>query len=65
MTQPQKASAVRAALRRHADATRAKNVARYFKCGPGEYGEGDRFIGVTVPAQRSVARAFRELPLAE
>ena len=40
-------------------------MARFFKCGPGEYGEGDRFIGLTVPAQRRVARQFRDLPLAE
>lgn len=59
------ASSVRAALRHHADTTRARAVARFFKCGPGEYGEGDRFIGVTVPAQRRVARQFRDLPLAE
>lgn len=59
------AGAVRRALRTKADAARAVNVARFFKTGPGEYGEGDRFIGVTVPAQRAVARQFRDLPLAD
>ena len=38
---------------------------RFFKCGPGEYGEGDIFLSVTVPAQRAIAREFRHLPLAE
>jgi 3-methyladenine DNA glycosylase AlkD len=59
------AAAVRRALRAQADPVRARNVARFFKCGPGDYGEGDRFIGVTVPAQRAVARRFRDLPLDE
>ncbi len=39
--------------------------ARFFKTGPGQYGEGDTFIGVRVPALRKLAREFRGLPLTE
>jgi 3-methyladenine DNA glycosylase AlkD len=52
-----------AALEAAADPMRATASARYFKTGPGEYGEGDTFIGVTVPAQRKLARDFRTMPL--
>lgn len=38
---------------------------RFFKCGPGDYGEGDVFIAVTVPAQRAIARQFSDLPLGQ
>jgi len=38
---------------------------RFFKTGPGEYGEGDRFIGVTLPVIRSVSREFRGTAIAE
>lgn len=56
---------VRAALAEVADPARAEATARYFKTGPGEYGEGDRFIGVTTPQMRAVAKRFATLPLPE
>jgi 3-methyladenine DNA glycosylase AlkD len=43
----------------------AASSARFFKTGPGEYGEGDTFIGVRVPALRKLARECRALPLTE
>lgn len=48
-------------LQRLADPTRARVCASFFKTGTGEYGEGDIFIGVTVPEIRKLARSFSEL----
>lgn len=52
-------------LRIHADATRVPVLQSFFKTGPGQYGEGDRFIGVTVPALRKTCRECRGASLAE
>ena len=50
------ARAVRAALQAYASDDRARVSRSFFKTGPGEYGEGDRFLGVTVPDTRAVAK---------
>lgn len=52
-------------LRQIGDPQRAAHSARFFKTGPGQYGEGDVFIGITVPDQRKVAKRSLALALGE
>ena len=42
---------------------RAEQSKRHFKTGPGEYGEGDIFLGIPVPELRKLSRAYRDIPL--
>lgn len=57
------ATSVTKRLRELGDADDAVFLQRFFKTGHGEYGEGDRFLGIRVPVVRRLALEFRELPL--
>ena len=56
---------IRRDLRKVASAERAKINQWFFKTDPGEYGHGDRFLGVTVPQLRAIARTHQDLQLEE
>ena len=48
-----------------ANPKQAKILQRFFKTGPDEYGEGDLFLGLTVPEQRRIAKEYASLCIEE
>ena len=40
----------------HADPSQVAGLSRFFKTGPGQYGEGDRFLGIKVPVTREAVK---------
>ncbi len=60
-----RAESVLAELKKHADPIKAKILSGFFKTGKGEYGEGDQFLGITVPIQRKIAQEYKDIELRE
>ena len=52
-------------LRSLADPDKALELARFFKTAPGDYGYGDKFLGITVPQTRKIAKKYQALDLKE
>lgn len=65
MTNPQTLTAVRRRLQEAGNPDDAVFLQRFFKTGPGQYGEGDQFLGIRVPMTRTLAREFADLPLSD
>ena len=59
------ATEIKKALLAYGSPERARHSSYFFKTGKGEYGEGDRFIGCTVPETRKVASRYPAIPLNE
>jgi 3-methyladenine DNA glycosylase AlkD len=60
-----KAKHVTAALKKLGNPVTADHSRRFFKTGKGQYGEGDRFLGIRVPVIRQQVKLFRDISLDE
>ena len=56
------AAAVRRELEAYIDPVKREYLPRFFKTGKGQYGEGDKFLGVVVPNTRRVAKLYKDAP---
>jgi 3-methyladenine DNA glycosylase AlkD len=54
---------IKTTLAQYVNEKRKESNRRFFKTGPGEYGEGDEFIGVSMPNIRKVSRKYRGVEL--
>ena len=59
------AAAIVRKIKAAGDREQAHVLQRFFKTGPGEYGEGDIFIGLRVPQVRALAKEYAGLALSE
>ncbi|MEI6591524.1 MAG: DNA alkylation repair protein, partial [Actinomycetes bacterium] len=59
---PQTAESLMDEVAELANPTHAQPLQRFFKTGPGQYAEGDIFMGLTVPQSRGIAKNYLDLP---
>ena len=57
------ATSIERVVRRAGNPRKAALLMRFFKTGPGQYGEGDLFAGVMVPQTRALAKRFEDAPI--
>ncbi len=56
---------IRRHLQKHADPEKAKILQGFFKTGPGEYGDGDKFLGIVVPVIRKLVKQCQDAHVGE
>lgn len=56
---------IRQRLQQLADPDKAAILQRFFKTAPGQYGEGDIFLGINVPVQRQMVKQYQDISIAE
>lgn len=56
---------VRRSLSHYANPERVSHTSSFFKSGPGQYGNGDQFLGITVPNCRAIAKLHTDISLSE
>lgn len=59
------ALALQQSLAAYADPDRVAHTSSFFKSAPGQYSDGDQFLGITVPTCRIVAKQFTDMSLTE
>ncbi len=52
-------------IKKEENPEKARILSKFFRTGPGEYGEGDKFLGITVPIQRQLAQKHGNITLAD
>ena len=55
------AELIKQELESYIDPIKREYLPRFFKTGPGQYGEGDQFLGIVVPNTRLVAKKYKQV----
>ncbi len=61
----QQAKVIIKEIKQNTKRDKSELLSRFFKTGPGQYGEGDKFLGITVPVSRKIAQKYSNISLPE